>query len=329
MDPIDIETLETPELRDPVLVEGLPGVGHVGKLAAEHLLEEFESTLVRRVYADEFPPQVNVDEDGVAALTAASFHAVDLASPTPTEVEDEDEDEEGEEGEEADAEESEADDSAESHDDGGAIADGGEDVEEDAEEAAAEGDDEEDEAEAVGTVPTDRDLLVLTGNHQAQSNAGHYRITEAFLEVAEEFGVEEAYALGGVPTGELIEEHNVLGAVSDKSMTASLRNAGVEFRADEPAGGIVGVSGLLLGLGGRRGHDVACLMGETSGYLVDPKSAKAVLEVLEQQLDFRVDFAALEDRAEEMEEVVGKIQQMQQEAGGGGMPSEEELRYIG
>ncbi|MFB6221721.1 MAG: PAC2 family protein, partial [Halolamina sp.] len=298
MDSIDIETLETPELRDPVLVEGLPGVGHVGKLAAEHLLEEFESTLVRRVYADEFPPQVSVDDDGVASLTCASFHAVDLSSPTPTDIEAEDEE----------AEE-EADDAEDESSDGNAIADGGE--------PADDEDDEADGDEDAGTVPTDRDLLVLTGNHQAQSNAGHYKITEAFLDVAEEFGVEEAYALGGVPTGELIEEHNVLGAVSDASMTDSLRDAGVEFRGDEPAGGIVGVSGLLLGLGGRRGHEVACLMGETSGYLVDPKSAKAVLEVLEGQLGFRVDFAALEQRAQEMEEVVGKIQQMQQQEGGG------------
>ncbi|GAB7094929.1 hypothetical protein JCM30237_20820 [Halolamina litorea] len=312
MDPIDIETLEDPELREPVLVEGLPGVGHVGKLAAEHLLEEFESTLVRRVYADEFPPQVDVDEDGVASLTCASFHAVDLSSPTPTEIEEEEE-EDGEADGDADP------DGADSEDD--ALADGGE---------TEEGDDETENAEddeGPGTVTADRDLLVLTGNHQAGSNKGHYQLTEAFLDVAEEFGVEEAYALGGVPTGELIEEHNVLGAVSDADLIDSLADAGVEFRGDEPAGGIVGVSGLLLGLGGRRGFDVACLMGETSGYLVDPKSAKAVLETLEAQLDFRVDFAALEKRAEEMEEVVGKIQQMQE--GGGGMGGDEELRYIG
>lgn len=310
MDSIDIEKLETPELRNPVLIEGLPGVGHVGKLAAEHLLEEFESTLVRRVYADEFPPQVEVDEDGVASLTCASFHAVDLSSPTPTEVE-----------EEEDAEE-EATESDGENPEGDALADGG-DPDADGEEAV----DDEDENEAEETVPIDRDLLVLTGDHQAGTNAGHYRLTEAFLDVAEEFGVEEAYALGGVPTGELIEEHNVLGAVTDKAMTESLSEAGVEFRGDEPAGGIVGVSGLLLGLGGRRGHDVACLMGETSGYLVDPKSAKAVLEVLEAQLEFKVDFAALEKRAEEMEEVVGKIQQMQE--GSGGMAGDDELRYIG
>jgi uncharacterized protein (TIGR00162 family) len=316
MDPIDIETVADPELREPVLVEGLPGVGHVGKLAAEHLLEEFESTLVRRVYADEFPPQVDVDDDGVASLTCASFHAVDLSSPTPTDVEDDE-----------DGEDAEDDDETDENPEGDAIADGGE-VDDEAEEAADEADDGEEADEDPGTVPVDRDLLVLTGNHQAGSNKGHYQLTEAFLDVAESFGVEEAYALGGVPTGELIEEHNVLGAVSRAELTDSLSEAGVEFRGDEPAGGIVGVSGLLLGLGDRRGLDVACLMGETSGYLVDPKSAKAVLETLEGQLDFRVDFAALEKRAEEMEEVVSKIQQMQ-EGGGGGMAGDEELRYIG
>ncbi|ELZ52580.1 MULTISPECIES: proteasome assembly chaperone family protein [Halorubrum] len=250
MEDIEIDEVATPELDDPVLIEGLPGVGHVGKLAAEHLLEEFDGELVRRVYATEFPPQVSVDDEGVAELTCAEFHAVET--------------------------------------------DGA-------------------------------DLLVLTGDHQAGSNAGHYRLTSTFLDVAEEFGSERAFALGGVPTGELVEEYTVLGSVSDAALVDELADAGVEFRADEPAGGIVGVSGLVLGLGGRRGFDAACLMGETSGYLVDPKSARAVLETLEAVLDFSVDYESLEDRAEEMEEVVGKIQEMQE---GPAVP-DDDLRYIG
>jgi uncharacterized protein (TIGR00162 family) len=250
MEDIEIDEVATPELEDPVLIEGLPGVGHVGKLAAEHLLEEFDGELVRRVYATEFPPQVSVDDEGVAELTCAEFHAVET--------------------------------------------DGA-------------------------------DLLVLTGDHQAGSNAGHYKLTSTFLDVAEEFGAERAFALGGVPTGELVEEYTVLGAVSDASLVDDLEDAGVEFRADEPAGGIVGVSGLVLGLGGRRGFEAACLMGETSGYLVDPKSARAVLETLEAVLDMSVDYESLEDRAEEMEEVVGKIREMQE---GPAVP-DDDLRYIG
>jgi hypothetical protein len=66
-------------------------------------------------------------------------------------------------------------------------------------------------------------------------------------------------------------------------------------------------------------------MGETSGYLVDPRSARAVIEVLQEMLDFEVDYATLEERAEEMEEVVRKIQEMEQ----GPTPSDEDLRYIG
>ncbi|ELZ08018.1 proteasome assembly chaperone family protein [Natrialba aegyptia] len=255
MDELDIDAVAEAALDDPVLVEGLPGVGHVGKLAVDHLLEELdgESTLVRRVYSHEFPPQVSI-EGGVSELTCVEIYAI---SP-----------EEG------------------------------------------------------------RDLLLLTGDHQAQTNEGHYVLTSAFLDIAEEFGASEVFALGGVPTGELIDEYAVVGAVSDESMLGELEEAGVEFREDEPAGGIVGVSGLLLGLGERRGFEAACLMGETSGYLVDPKSARAVLEVLENVLDIELDYETLDERADEMEGVIGKIQEMEQQQQMD-VPTDDDLRYIG
>ena len=252
MDELDIEAVADPDLQDPVLVEGLPGVGHVGKLAAEHLLEEKESELVRRVYSEHFPPQVSVGDDGTTDLACAAVYAVEL---------------------------------------------------------------------------DDRDLLVLTGDHQASDNTGHYRLTDAFLGVAEEFGVETVYALGGVPTGELMDEYDVLGAATDEEFVTELEDAGVEFREDEPAGGIVGTSGLLLGLGERQGFRATCLMGETSGYLVDPKSARAVLEVLEDVLEFEVEFDSLEERADDMEDVANKIQEMENQQSG--MATDENLRYIG
>ncbi|MFT4922432.1 MAG: hypothetical protein ACI8XM_001647 [Haloarculaceae archaeon] len=250
MDEFEIEAVAEPELTDPVLVEGLPGVGHVGKLAAEHLVEERDGQLVRRIYSTHLPPQVSV-EDGLTQLACVELHAVET--------------------------------------------DG-------------------------------QDLLVLTGDHQAQDTTGHYGLADAILETAEQLGVDRLFALGGVPTGELIEEYDVIGATTTDDQKGRLEEVGVEFRGDEPAGGIVGVSGLLLGLGDRRDVEAACLMGETSGYLVDPKSAQAVLEVLQEELGFEVDFGSLEDRADEMEEVVRRIQEMEQ---GTPTPSDEDLRYIG
>jgi len=250
MDEFEIERVSEPDLEDPVLIEGLPGVGHVGKLAAEHVLDELDSEVVRRLYSKHFPPQVAV-EDGRTELANAEFAAV----------------------------------------------------------RTDEG----------------RDIIVLTGDHQAQDTVGHYGLTDTFLDVAAELDVGRVFALGGVPTGELIEEYGVIGAATTNDLVEDLEEAGVEFRESEPAGGIVGVSGLLLGLGERRGFEAACLMGETSGYLVDPKSAQAVLEVLQQIVGFEVDFSTLEERAEEMEEVVRQIQEMESSPA----PPDEDLRYIG
>jgi hypothetical protein len=251
MNEIEVEHVTEPDLEDPVFVEGLPGVGHVGKLVAEHLLEEIESERVVNIYAEHFPPQVGVDDEGVTSLAHTEIHAV--------------------------------------------YTDG-------------------------------RDLLVLTGNHQPGDTAGHYRVADAFLDVAVEYDATRIYALGGVPTGELIDEYGVLGAVNTAALKDPLTDAGVEFRSEEPAGGIVGTSGLLLGLGERRDIDAVCLMGETSGYLVDPKSARAVLEVLQKLLDFEVPFDALDDRADEMEDVISRLQEMEQGPSPG---SDEDLRYIG
>jgi uncharacterized protein (TIGR00162 family) len=275
MDEFDIEIVAQPDVESPVLIEGLPGVGHVGKLAAEHLLEEFDTTLVARLYSEHFPPQVTI-EDGRTRLACLEFHVVDVSSRP------------------------------------------------EGDEQQAEGDEQQsgDEESEGGT-----DLLVLTGDHQAQDPVGHYQLTDSILDIAEEYGVERAFTLGGVPTGELIDEYSVIGAASSDELIEELEGT-VEFREDEPAGGIVGVSGLLLGLGERRGLQAACLMGETSGYLVDPKSSRSVLEVLQDVLDFDVGYDSLEDRAEEMEEVVTKIREMEQ-GQGSSAPTDDDLRYIG
>ena len=197
MDEIEVAEVAEVESKSPVLVEGLPGVGHVGKLVAEHLVDEFESRVVRRIHSHHFPPQCTVNE-GETELASAEVHEV--------------------------------------------------------------------EADSVA-------LLVLTGDHQSQTIDGHHKITDRVLDVADEAGVERVYALGGVATGELVEEYSVIGAANSEALVDEITEHGVEFGNGEPEGGIVGVSGLLLGMGERRGTDGVCLMGETSGYLVDPKSA--------------------------------------------------------
>lgn len=242
-----------PRLKNPILVEGLPGVGHVGKLVAEHMVEELDAEKIMEIYSPHFPPQVLVEDDGTVRLVRNELYAYKSKGK--------------------------------------------------------------------------HDILIIVGDHQSATNEGHYELCGVFLDIAEEFKVKRIYALGGYGVGQLVETDVVLGAANNIKLVRELKQYGVEFRANEPAGGIVGASGLLLGLAGLRGIDAACLMGVTSGYLVDPKSAQAVLKVLGKILEIDVDMAALEERAAEMERIVAKLREMEQ----GQMPvsTEEDLRYIG
>lgn len=59
------KVLEEVSLNNPIFIEGLPGVGHVGKLAVDHMVDELEATKFVEIYSPAFPPQVYVGEDGI------------------------------------------------------------------------------------------------------------------------------------------------------------------------------------------------------------------------------------------------------------------------
>ncbi|MFC2162538.1 proteasome assembly chaperone family protein [Candidatus Altiarchaeota archaeon] len=66
--------LEEPELKNTILVEGLPGIGLVGKLAADHLHDELKTTKFAEIYSPYLPPQVNIQPDGTVELVKMHFH---------------------------------------------------------------------------------------------------------------------------------------------------------------------------------------------------------------------------------------------------------------
>ncbi|PKK85454.1 MAG: proteasome assembly chaperone family protein [Thermoplasmata archaeon HGW-Thermoplasmata-1] len=244
-----------PKLKEPILIEGLPGVGNVGKLAAEHLLDELKAKKFAEIYSKDFPPQVFVKPDGTVELVKNEFYYYkSKKSGTP-------------------------------------------------------------------------DLLILTGDYQGLTTQGQYELSDSILDIAEEFGVKRIFTLGGYGLGRMIKEPGVLGAATDKKLVSEMKKFGIEFREDEPGGGIVGASGLLLGFGALRGMEGICLMGETSGYLVDPKSARAVLVILTKILGVEIDMDELELRAKEIDHIAQQIREMeriQKDKGTG-----EDLRYIG
>lgn len=59
---------EVPEMEGPVMVQGLPGVGNVGRIAAKHMISTFQARKLGDLYSTAFPHQVKALPDGTARL---------------------------------------------------------------------------------------------------------------------------------------------------------------------------------------------------------------------------------------------------------------------
>ena len=254
MEYVDIRFIgQKPKLKNPIFIEGLPGIGNVGKLAAEHIIESINAKKFAEIHCKDFPPQVFINTDGTIKLVNNEFFYWKAKKRDQ------------------------------------------------------------------------HDLILLTGDYQGLSSQGQYELIEKILDVVQELGVKEIYTLGGYGLGYEIETPKVLCATTDKHLVKKMKKYGAIFKKNEPGGGIVGASGLLIGLGKLRGLQGVCFMGETPGYLVDPKSAKAVLNVLMKVTNIKINLSALEKKAREIERIAHHLKEME----GLSKEKSEELKYIG
>jgi uncharacterized protein (TIGR00162 family) len=61
-----INITEKPQLNDPVLIEGLPGIGFVANIAALHLIKELKATMFAQIFSSSFQDFAITTEDGGA-----------------------------------------------------------------------------------------------------------------------------------------------------------------------------------------------------------------------------------------------------------------------
>jgi uncharacterized protein (TIGR00162 family) len=166
------------------------------------------------------------------------------------------------------------------------------------------------------------------------SPEGQYALAEKLLDVVGEYKVDTIYTLGGLGVGRMVEKPRVLGAVTHRKFIPELEERDVIMRREE-VGQIIGVSGLLLGLSRLRGIYGVCLMGETSGFYMDPLSAKAVLQALAGLLNVEIDTTKLTKRAKATERRVAEAQKLEKKILEDmgmfqrGEPTDDQLRYIG
>lgn len=74
MEETQIRFLSKPKLKAPLVIEGLPGIGLVGKIAADHLLSKKKAKKFCEMHSPYFPSQVITNEDGTVRLVSNDFY---------------------------------------------------------------------------------------------------------------------------------------------------------------------------------------------------------------------------------------------------------------
>ena len=69
-----IKILEKVKLKNPLLVEGLPGIGNVGRVAAGYLVNELKMKKFAELYSPHFLPLVILQNDAVAGMLKCEFY---------------------------------------------------------------------------------------------------------------------------------------------------------------------------------------------------------------------------------------------------------------
>ncbi len=59
---------KAPKLNKPILIEGLPGIGNVGKIAVDFLIDELKAKKLFEITSYTFPHSVFVNEDNLVEL---------------------------------------------------------------------------------------------------------------------------------------------------------------------------------------------------------------------------------------------------------------------
>ncbi len=76
-----IVEFEKPKLKNPIFVEGLPGVGNVGRIAAGYLVEELKAKKFAELYSSHFMPFVLLHQSSVVHVLKNEFYYWKAKSP--------------------------------------------------------------------------------------------------------------------------------------------------------------------------------------------------------------------------------------------------------
>ena len=154
--------------------------------------------------------------------------------------------------------------------------------------------------------PASSDLLLLTGDSQPIVPGSEYVLTEQILDDMTKFDISNIYSLAAYVTGAFTNSPKIYGTATATKLVGSFRDHNVSSLDN---GNITGMNGIIIGLGKLRGIDGLCLLGETSGYVIDAIAAKKILETITRILNININMDEITKRAKDTEILIKNLEQ--------------------
>jgi uncharacterized protein len=229
----EVETLKPfPKLKRAILVEGLPGIGNVGKIAVDFIVEELKPEPICEFYSPTLPHSVFVNRQNLVELPRLTLSLLQRKGKPS--------------------------------------------------------------------------LLFLTGDLQPTEEVPSYEFCEQLLDVAQGFNVASIITLGGIGLAQLPKEFRIYITGNSKEAVKLYQTPETRPQLSGIVGPIVGVTGLLLGLAGRRDIPAVAYLSESFAHPlhVGIKEARNLLKLLKKVLKLELNLKEFDEGIKDLEKRV-------------------------
>jgi len=289
--PIEIVFSEkkTPPLHSPHLICGFPGTGLVGKLAVDYLIKELGAIHMADLFSSYFSPQVVIQADGTTNIVKNSLYYVKNTSNSSNKNKSSKIKKEIKEIGKPEVQL------------GQTI------IGDDSPNTLPPHQQSTTSLNSITSGPlSSKDLILLTGDSQPVVPGSEYILSEQILDLITKFKISNIYSLASYVTGTFVNNPKIYGTATNQEMVKSFRSFNISTLDN---GNITGMNGLILGLGKLRGIEGICLLGETSGYVIDAKASKNLLEILNNVLGININMDEMNKRSKDTEILIKNLEQ--------------------
>jgi len=224
----EIKQIAKQEINKPIVIEGLPGIGNVGKVAVDFIIESIKAKKIVEISSSSFPHTVFVNEHNLIDLPSINIYYKKIKS---------------------------------------------------------------------------QDFIFIAGDVQPSDERSCYGLCTLILDRLEKHKIREIITLGGIGLPKIPKQPKIYLAGNNKEILSKYQDNDTEKNIFGVVGPIIGVSGLLIGLAGKRNIPAVTILAQTFGHpaFIGIKSARELIRLLDKKFSFNINLKELDKEIKEMD----------------------------